>query len=127
MEGFADRYWAQLEPNDAMIDYLRAARARGTRLALLTNNVVEWEPRWRPVWPIDELFEVIVDSGFVGMRKPEPRIYALTLERLGLPGDQCVFVDDLELNCDAAREAGMTPVVFKHSAQAIAEIEAALR
>jgi putative hydrolase of the HAD superfamily len=126
MAGFADRYWAQLSPNDEMLEYLRSARERGIRLALLTNNVKEWEPRWRPVWDIDALFELVVDSGFVGMRKPEPEIYALTLSRLGLPGEACVFVDDLAINCDAAREAGMHPVVFKDAAQAIPEIEALL-
>ena len=126
MADFADRYWAQLSPNQPMIDFLHEARAQGMRLALLTNNVKEWEPRWRPVWDIDSHFELVVDSGFVGMRKPEPGIYQLTLERLGLPGEACVFVDDLEINCDAAREHGMHPVVFKDAEQAIAEIRALL-
>jgi putative hydrolase of the HAD superfamily len=124
MEGFSERYWGQLEPNEDMLGWLRAARAdRGLRLALLTNNVREWEPRWRPVWKIDELFELVVDSAFVGMRKPEPGIYALTLERLGLPAEKCVFLDDVDVNCDAAREAGMAAVHFKDAAQAIGELE----
>ena len=126
MTGFADRYWAQLSPNEEMLAYLREVRERGVRLALLTNNVREWEPRWRPVWEIDALFELVVDSGFVGVRKPEPEIYQLTLERLGLPGDACVFVDDLEINCDAAREHGMVAVRFEHAEQAIGEMRAAL-
>jgi len=127
MEGFADRYWAGLRHNDAFIAYLRSLREeRGIRLALLTNNVREWEPRWRPKWPIDELFEVVVDSAFVRMRKPDPRIYALTLEMLGLPPEACAFVDDLELNCDAARQAGLHPVVFRTTEQAIAELDALL-
>ena len=126
MHDFAERYWAQLSPNEEMVAFLRDLKARGLRMALLTNNVVEWEPRWRPVWEIDELFELVVDSGFVGMRKPEPEIYALTLERLGLPGEACVFIDDIEINCDAAREAGMHAVHFKDAGQAIAEVEAVL-
>lgn len=126
MEGFADRYWAQLSPNEEMLAYLRSLRERGLRLALLTNNVKEWEPRWRPVWEIDALFELVVDSGFVGTRKPEPEIYELTLSRLGLPGEACVFVDDLDVNCEAARAAGMHPVVFRDAEQAIAEIESLL-
>jgi len=126
MEGFADRYWAQLSPNEEMIAYLRSLRSRGLRLALLTNNVREWEPRWRPVWEIDALFELVVDSGFVGMRKPDPKIYELTLERLGLPAEACVFVDDLDVNCEAARAAGMHPVAFRDAEQTIAEIEALL-
>ena len=53
-------------------------------MAILTNNVREWEPLWRAMLPVDEIFELVVDSAFVGMRKPDPRIYELTLERLGL-------------------------------------------
>ena len=94
------------DPNDGD-DRLPARRCkaeRGLRLAMLTNNVREWEPRWRAMIPaIDELFEVIVDCAFVGMRKPDPAIYELTLDRLGLPAEACVFVDDIEVNCDAAR------------------------
>ncbi len=112
-----------------MIDYVRELRGRGVRTALLTNNVREWEPLWRSKVPeIDELFEVVVDSAFVGMRKPDPAIYELTLERLGdgvRPSD-CVFVDDLDVNCDAARALGMTAIRFAEPAQAIAEIESAL-
>ena len=67
-----------------MIELMRELRGGGLRAALLTNNVREWEPLWRAKLPeIDELFEVVVDSAFVGMRKPDPAIYSLTLERLG--------------------------------------------
>jgi beta-phosphoglucomutase-like phosphatase (HAD superfamily) len=111
LHGFRDIYFDALEPNEP----------------LLTNNVREWEPLWRSMLPVDEIFELIVDSAFVGMRKPEPEIYELTLERLGgVEAGECVFVDDTDLNCDAARELGMTAVNFKDNEQAIAEIEAAL-
>ena len=126
MDGFTDFYWRRLEHNEPFIAHLRAVRDRGTRLALLTNNVREWEPRWRPKWDIDVLFELVVDSAFVGLRKPDPRIYELTLERLGLPADACAFVDDLEVNCDAARAVGMHPVHFRDTGQAIAELDALL-
>jgi epoxide hydrolase-like predicted phosphatase len=122
-------YFERIEPNGPMIEYVATLRGRGLRAALLTNNVREWEPLWRAKLPeIDELFEVVVDSAFVGMRKPEPGIYELTLERLGdgLRADQCLFVDDLEVNCDAARALGMTAVRYEHAEQAIAELESAL-
>ena len=84
LEGFGDHYFEHLHPNDEMIELMRRLRDRGLRMALLTNNVREWEPLWRAKLPdIDEIFEVVVDSAFVGMRKPEPGIYELTLERLG--------------------------------------------
>ena len=122
MREFTDHYWAGLAHNEELVRFLRTARAAGYRLALLTNNVVEWEPRWRPKWPIDELFETVVDSGFVGMRKPDPAIYALTLERLGLPAGACVFIDDLEPNVLAAREVGLHAVHFRDTEQAIREV-----
>ena len=126
LHGLADAYWRDLGTNDEMVAYLRGLHGRGYRLALLTNNVREWEPRWRPMVPVDELFEVVVDSAFVGMRKPDAEIYELTLRRLGLPADACVFVDDIEVNCQAAEGVGMRAVWFRDTAQAIAEIDAAL-
>jgi putative hydrolase of the HAD superfamily len=124
-----DTYFANLHPNEPMISYLRGLRGDGLRLGLLTNNVREWEPLWRSKLPdVDELFEVIVDSGFVGMRKPEPEIYLLTVERMGdgLRCEECLFLDDIEVNCEAARELGMTAVRFHDNDQAIAELDAAL-
>jgi putative hydrolase of the HAD superfamily len=78
--------------------------------------------------PVDEIFEIVVDSAFVGMRKPEPAIYELTLERIGggIGATDCLFVDDVEDNVAAARELGMTAIHFRSSDQAIPEIKAAL-
>jgi epoxide hydrolase-like predicted phosphatase len=128
LDGMFDVWWRHLERNPEMIELMRSLRGRGLRMALLTNNVREWEPRWRPMLPeLDEIFEVVVDSGFVGMRKPERPIYELTLERLGgVSAAECLFVDDMELNCDTARELGMTAVQFHDTDQARTEIEATL-
>jgi putative hydrolase of the HAD superfamily len=124
LDGFTTRLMAALEPNAELFAYYGALRDRGVRLALLTNNVREWEPLWRSKLPIDDVFETVVDSAFVGMRKPDPGIYELTLERLGLPAEACVFVDDLQINVDAARALGMRGVVYRDTAQAIADVEA---
>jgi putative hydrolase of the HAD superfamily len=128
MHRFKEIYFRALKPNEPMIEQMRALRERGYRMALLTNNVREWEPYWRSMVPVDDIFEVVVDSGFVSMRKPEPEIYELTLERLGddIAAADCLFVDDLEVNIDAARTLGMTAVHFRDSEQAIGEIESAL-
>jgi putative hydrolase of the HAD superfamily len=126
MHAFAERYFALLEPNERMIRFLAGLRDRGYRLAMLTNNVREWESRWRAMLPVDELFEVVVDSAFVGVRKPDPAIYRLLCERVGAEPERCLFVDDVERNCTAAAELGMTAVLFRDTAQAIAEMRAAL-
>ncbi len=127
MHDFTAHYFAGIEPNMPMIELMSALRGEGYRMALLTNNVREWEPHWRAMAPVDDIFELVVDSAFVGVRKPDPEIYELTVGRLGVPAEECLFVDDLERNCDAARAAGMTAVVYRAPDQAIAEIRAALR
>lgn len=123
-------YFDHLQPNQPMIGFVRSLRVdRGMRSALLTNNVREWEPKWRSMLPeIDEIFEVVVDSAFVGMRKPDTAIYELTVERLGggLRPSDCVFIDDIDVNCAAARDLGMTAVQFHSTDQAMAEVQALL-
>lgn len=126
LHGFGERYFAHLHPNERMIDYMRELRGRDYRLAICTNNVREWESRWRAKLPVDEIFDIVVDSAFVGTRKPEREIYEITLARLDVDASAALFVDDIELNCQAARDAGMTAVWFRDTEQAIAEIEAAL-
>jgi putative hydrolase of the HAD superfamily len=120
-------YFESMEPNRAMIEFVREVRGRGVRTALLTNNVREWESLWRSKLPeIDQLFEVVVDSAFVGMRKPDPAIYELTLGRLSVAAEESVFVDDLEVNCETARQLGMVAVRFESAEQAIPKLRSAL-
>ena len=126
MHRFKEIYFEALDPNPTMIELMRELKAAGYRMAMLTNNVQEWEPLWRPMLPVDEIFETVVDSGFVGCRKPESRIYALTLEQVGLLAEACLFVDDVKVNCEGAERAGMTAVHFQDNEQAIAGIRAAL-
>jgi putative hydrolase of the HAD superfamily len=125
---FSELYFEALEPNEPMIELMREVKGGGRRMALLTNNVREWEPLWRAMLPVDEIFELVVDSAFVGMRKPDPAIYELTIERLGngVVAADCLFIDDIEVNITAARELGMQAVHFVNNEQAIPEIRAAL-
>lgn len=129
LHGFREVFFSALHPNRVMIDYMAELRGRGLRMALLTNNVREWEALWRAKLPqLDETFEVVVDSAWVGMRKPDPEIYELTLERLGdgLRAEECVFVDDTDANCETARSLGMHAVHFVETERAVAEVEALL-
>ena len=135
LHDFKEIYFQALNPNDEMIAEMRAAKDAGFRMALLTNNVREWEPLWRAMLPVDEIFELVVDSAFVGMRKPEPEIYHLTLERIrrhdpdalgDLEFSECLFIDDFEVNCAAAGELGINAVRFETNDQALGEIRAAL-
>jgi putative hydrolase of the HAD superfamily len=123
---FREVFFEALDPNEPMIDLMRECKRGGMRMAMLTNNVQEWEPLWRTMLPVDEIFELVIDSGWVGYRKPEPQIYEITAERLGLPASACLFVDDIEVNIDAARELGFTAVHYREPEQAIAEVRAIL-
>jgi epoxide hydrolase-like predicted phosphatase len=127
LDTFGERYFRHLEPNERLIEYMRELGQRGYRLAICTNNVREWEGRWRAMLPVDEIFDLVVDSAFVGARKPERRIYEITLERLGTSPEATLFIDDVEINCQGARELGMQAIHFRSTDQAIEAIEAALR
>jgi epoxide hydrolase-like predicted phosphatase len=124
MHRFREIYFEALDPNEPLIELMRELKGRGYRMAMLTNNVREWEPLWRSMLPVDEIFELVVDSAFVGMRKPDRAIYELTLERLGdgITAEQCLFVDDADVNVVAARELGMSAVHYREPDQAIGEI-----
>jgi putative hydrolase of the HAD superfamily len=122
IQHFGLTFFEALDPNVAMLDLIREVRRNGYRTSLLTNNVKEWEPMWRSMLPVDELFEAVVDSGFVGCRKPDPRIYEILLTRVDLPPGACVFIDDMEVNCRAAEELGMQAIHFRETAQARAEV-----
>jgi putative hydrolase of the HAD superfamily len=105
----------------------RELLADGVPIALLTNNVKEWGDHWRATFPVDELFEIVVDSSDVGMRKPDARIYLLTCERLGVAPEASVFIDDNAENIAAARALGMETVHFGEDPfEAVAELDAIL-
>jgi epoxide hydrolase-like predicted phosphatase len=123
---FREVFFDALDPNEPMIDLMRECKRAGHRMAMLTNNVQEWEPLWRTMLPVDEIFELVIDSGWVGYRKPEPQIYEITVERLGVPASAGLLVDDLEVNCEAARELGFAAVQYREPDQAIAEVRALL-
>jgi putative hydrolase of the HAD superfamily len=123
---FKETYFDALDPNEEMIA-LMAELSGSHRMAMLTNNVREWEPLWRAKLPVDEIFETVVDSAFVGMRKPNPEIYELTVSRLdGIAAEECLFIDDTLVNCEAAEELGMAAVHFVDNAQAIPQIRSAV-
>lgn len=91
-----------------VVSLAREIKSSGTDTALVTNNIAEFREHWRKSIPIDELFHHVVDSSEVGLRKPDPRIFELALEKVGAsdPG-RAVFLDDYEGNVEAARRVGI--------------------
>lgn len=100
------------EPSDRsfMVELVRDLRDAGIRTSIITNNLKEFGSVWRAVIPVDELFDDVVDSCEVGMRKPSHSIYRLAAERLGVSPERSAFIDDFEGNVIAAREVGMRGV-----------------
>ena len=113
-----------------VVDFCRDVRSRGFRTGLLTNNAREFEEFWVPLLPLDELFDDVVDSSAVGLRKPDPRIYELSLDRLGVDAPAAVFVDDAPGNVLGAQAVGMRAVLIGTEpadvAVALAELESHL-
>lgn len=111
-----------------VVERTRRLRADGYRVALITNNVVEFRDFWRAMLPVDELFEVVIDSSEVGLRKPDPRIFALALDALGgIDPSRSVFLDDYPGNVVAARAVGMHAILVEADhLPAIARLDALL-
>jgi epoxide hydrolase-like predicted phosphatase len=117
--GLLDRMFAGFKKQQPMFDVVRRARGYGLRTALLSNS---WGMDYpREEW--DEIFDAVVISGEVGMRKPEPAIYRYAAEQLGVAPEACVFVDDLGANVKGAVGVGMVGVKFVNAEQAMEELE----
>jgi len=119
-----DRLFAGSSPDEPMLDAVRRARGAGIRTGLVSNS---WGTRRYDRALLAELFDGVVISGEVGMRKPTPEIYELGAKEIGLETESCVFVDDLPFNLEPAAELGMATVHHVSSEQTIAELEALLR
>jgi putative hydrolase of the HAD superfamily len=111
-------------PRDAMLERTRALRTAGYRTGLVTNNAAEFREGWRSLIPIDELFDSVIDSSEVGMRKPDPGIYRLALEGVGVSAERSVFVDDFPGNIRAAEKLGMLGILVEDDpSEALASLD----
>ena len=100
------------ERREMAVAKVREINDAGIRQAIITNNAKEFGDMWRQLIPVDELFEAVIDSSAVGLRKPDPRIYQLALERMGVSRPETTaFLDDFEPNVVAARDLGMHGVL----------------
>jgi putative hydrolase of the HAD superfamily len=122
-EGLVERIFSGLRLEDDMLEAVAAARSNELKTGLLSNS---WGTRLYPRARIDPLFDAIVISGEVGLRKPDPAIFELVLQRLGVAADRSVFVDDHPGHLSAAGELGMTTVLHRSPSTTITELEALL-
>jgi putative hydrolase of the HAD superfamily len=118
-EGLVEGLFAGLQPNEPMVKAIERAQEVGVPTGLISNS-----------WVMDhyteeirELFDVVVISAEVGLHKPQPEIYRLAAEQLGMTPEDCVFVDDLRENCAGAEAVGMTAIMHRDTEQTIAQLE----
>ena len=118
-EGLIERLFGGLGPDESMIGAVRAARAGGVKTGLISNS---WGLGIYDRAPVD-LFDETIISGDVGLHKPQPEIYVLACERLGVEPQDCVFVDDLRENVTGAEAIGMTAILHRDSSATVARLE----
>jgi epoxide hydrolase-like predicted phosphatase len=116
-DGLARRLTQGVQPDQAMRDAVAHHRAQGIRTALVSNS-------WRAEdYDVDDLFDAIVLSGELGIRKPDPEIYLVATRRVGVAPDRCVFVDDLGGNLKPAKVLGMTTIRHVSAADTTAQLK----
>ena len=123
-DGLKVRLFSRVGPDEAMIGAVRRARAQGVPTGLISNS---WGGNYgeggydRPMF--DELFDIVVVSGEVGLRKPQPEIYLLACERIGADPAECVFADDFEVNAEGASAVGMLGIRHRNADETIPQLE----
>jgi epoxide hydrolase-like predicted phosphatase len=119
-EGLIERMFAAVGPDEDVIAAVRSARDAGIRTGLISNS---WGTSIYDPDALEGMFDEIVISGDVGLHKPQPEIYQLAADRLGVAPEECVFVDDLRENVRGAEEVGMTAVLHRDTAVTVARLE----
>jgi putative hydrolase of the HAD superfamily len=111
-----------------LVGYVSTIRAAGLATGIITNNVAEFRDHWRGMLPVAELFDFVVDSSEVGMRKPNPAIFEKALTISGFRAEQVIFVDDFEGNVLAAEAMHIRSILVDgDGAKTIADLDAMLR
>ncbi|MFD4367541.1 HAD family hydrolase [Rhodococcus sp. NPDC058521] len=119
---FGRQWFAGHRVNEAVRDFAVELAESGTRVGILSNNVVEWEPYWRSMIDLDDVLVGMIDSCKVGFRKPDAQIFDIAAASVGVAPEQCILIDDLAENCAAARTSGWEAVQFHDAQQSISEV-----
>lgn len=119
-DGLIARMFAAVRPEERVVGAVRAARGAGVRTGLISNS---WGTSIYDPEALEGMFDTVVISGDVGLHKPQPEIYRLAAERLGVEPDECVFVDDLRENVRGAEEVGMTAVLHRDTEETVSRLE----
>lgn len=119
-DNLVERLFADVNPDERMLDAVRRARGAGIKTGLISNS---WGADRYDRTLLTELFDAVVISGDVGMHKPEPEIFTLGATRIGIPPAECVFVDDLRENCAGANAVGMSAILHRGADSTLPQAE----
>jgi epoxide hydrolase-like predicted phosphatase len=120
-DNLVERLFGGIGPDEPMVEAVRRARKAGIKTGLISNswgNGLHYDPAM-----LDELFDAVVISGDVGLHKPQPEIFLMGAERIGVAPQECVFVDDLRENCEGAEAVGMKAILHRGSAGTLPQLE----
>jgi len=119
-DGMVERLFAGVQADDRMVEAVRRVKESGRPTGLISNS---WGGVSYDRVATDDLFDAVVISGEVGVNKPEPEIFRLGAERLGVAPEECVFVDDLRENCTGAEAVGMAAILHRGPDTTVPELE----
>ncbi len=111
LNSWKKQYRVEAKENENMLGFARSLK-KNFRVYSITNIPKEWFSYKKEAFKLDEVFELIISSGEEGIKKPDLRIFEIFLERTGLDAESCLFIDNKEMNCDAAIKAGMKALIF---------------
>jgi putative hydrolase of the HAD superfamily len=123
-DGLKQRLFATMQPDLRMQEAVASARASGIRTALVSNS---WGGRDYPVDVLERLFDAVLISGEIGLRKPDPAIYRRAASELDVPPAECVFVDDFRANVEGAEAVGMTGILHRSTDETLDELQTFLK
>ena len=125
MPDILEQYWSADDVNWVLLDFIRNLRPR-FKVGLLSNAWDDLRETMHTRWDIDGLFDELIISAEVGLVKPDPRVFYLALDRLGVEAPEAVFIDDMQVNVEAARQLGMAGIQFLDTRQTLVELQAML-
>lgn len=125
MPAFLEQYWSADDVNWKLLKFIRDLRPR-YRVGLLSNAWEDLRQTLHTRWDIDGLFDELIISAEVGMVKPDPRIFHLAVEKLGVQVGEAVFIDNILENIDAARREGLNVIQFLDTDQTLADLAAVM-
>lgn len=111
LEKIEKDYLDTIELSDGFIDFIEKVKGK-YKLAIISNDSGRWSKYLREKFDINKYFDVISISGDLKIQKPDERIFLLTMEKLGMKAEDCIYVDDRTGNLNAAKKVGMTPILL---------------